>query len=417
MDICQFNIVLFFHVSITVSSILGVADVLVNAPCNLPVALRGDTLRKANRGAVRGRMSALIIEFRYPAVLTYQATSRSLQRHHVSTRLAQVEVREISGQDAPRVISWTSEDAEKSVAYRLINGKICGPVKSNLSRASCTTEEDYPTQPLVAMAVDRLKEIVAEKGPSFVLGDFHDPGRWPDAGQNWHAQAHPAEVTEWESKFAHCVADMAVVDGQLWRVTKEPLIVVYRNTAGWQTALTQDVSFGPDLQRFHFPVDKWEEAQELCRTMAEGAQRPVFQGTFAIDPSWSAQREASADDLLALAARLERHISRAVAERATKKGPFGSVKPHITWHDLPTALFHAYVGIRSVLDMPQERIGEREEAALVEHFEAIMSLAERNGLAWLSLQPDAFRAHIEKWNARPVELTFANKGSENTPGR
>lgn len=49
---------------------------------------------------------------------------------------------------------------------------------------------------------------------------------------------------------------MALVEGQLWRVTNEPLVVVYRNTSGWQTALTQDVSFGQGLQRFHFPVDK-----------------------------------------------------------------------------------------------------------------------------------------------------------------
>lgn len=355
-------------------------------------------------------MSAVRLEFRYPAVLTYQATPRQLPRHHVSTRLAQVEVREVGAQDAPEVIRWTPEGSAKTVSYRLINGKVCGLMNANLANAPCRTGEDYPTQPLVALALARLRSVVAEKGPSFVLGEFHDPARWQYAGENWHPQACAEDVTEWESNFAACVADMAVVEGQLWRATKEPLVVVYRNTAGWQTALTQEVSFGQDLQRFHFPADKWAEAQDLCRDMAERAERPAFLGRFSTDPAWTPEREANAGDLLALAARLERHISRGAADKAWKKGPFGSVKPHIMWHDLPSALFQAYGGIRTVLDLPESSVGEREEAELVEHFEAIMSLSERSGLSWLALQPEAFRTHIEKWNSRPIELAFANQG-------
>ncbi|MCZ7861338.1 hypothetical protein O9X98_08010 [Agrobacterium salinitolerans] len=350
------------------------------------------------------------IEFRYPAVLTYQATSRQLPRHHVSTMLAQVEVQEISSQDAPEVISWTPEGSGRTVSFRLIKGKVCGLMNANLSHASCRTGEDYPTQPLVALALARLKSIVAEKGPSFVLGDFHDPAKWPCAGDNWHPQAHAEDVTEWENNFAACVADMAIVEGQLWRATREPLVVVYRNTAGWQTALTQEVSFGQDLHRFHFPVDRWEEAQEFCSAMAERAERPAFLGTFSTDAAWSAEREPNAGDLLALAARLERHISRGAANKAWKKGAFGAVKPNVMWHDLPSALFLAYGGIRNVLALPESSVGEREAAELVEHFEAIMSLSERSGLSWLALQPEAFRTHIEKWNSRPIELAFANDG-------
>lgn len=247
------------------SSNIRVSDVLVNAPPSLPVARPDYSLRGSSRGTARKGMSAVRIEFRYPAVLTYQATSRQLPRHHVSTRLAQVEVQEISSQDAPEVISWTPEGSGRTVSFRLINGKVCGLMNANLSHASCRTGEDYPTQPLVALALARLKSIVAEKGPSFVLGDFHDPARWPYAGDNWHPQAHAEDVTEWESYFAACVADMALVDGQLWRATKEPMVVVYRNTAGWQTALTPGSRSG---RTFIVSIFPWTDGRKHRNSVA-----------------------------------------------------------------------------------------------------------------------------------------------------
>lgn len=356
------------------------------------------------------------IQFRYPAVLRYQDVPRQLPRHHVWTRKVVAEVTELGPSDAPEVLRWTSDDASKAVSYRLVNGKVYGLMNTNLASATCRTSVDYPTLPLVEKALERLRAVVAEKGPSFVRGEFHEPTRWPhERGDSWHPQASPEDVVEWDGLFSACVADMAVVDGQLWRASQEPLVVVYRNTAGWQTALTQDISFTQDLQRFHFPADRWAEAQDFCRTMGDAAGRPSFVGEFSSDPGWSPERDANTGDLLALASRFERHISRATAERATKRMEYGSVKPHITWHDLPTGLFRAYGELRRILDMGESDVGDAETSALVESFEAILSMSERTGLSWLALQPEAIRAHIDKWSARPIELTFGRPLSGATP--
>lgn len=302
---------------------------------------------------------------------------------------------------------WTPDGGAKTVSYRLVDGKIFGLMNTNLASATCRTSEDYPTLPLVLKALERLRAVVAEKGPSFMRGEFSDPTRWPhEPGDSWHSQAEAEDILEWERLFDACVSDMAVVDGQLWRATREPLVVVYRNTAGWQTALTQDISFTQDLQRFHFTADRWAEAQEFCRAMGDAFGRPSFVGEFRFDPVWSPERDANTGDLLALAARFERHISRGTAERANKRMEYGAVKPRVTWHDLPAGLFRAYGEIRRILEVRESDVGDAEATALVENFEAILLMSERTGLSWLALQPEAIRAHIEKWNARPIELTF-----------
>lgn len=347
------------------------------------------------------------IQFRYPAVLRYQDVPRQLPRHHVWTRKVVAEVTELGSSDAPEVLRWTPDDASKGVSYRLVDGKLYGLMNTNLASATCRTSVDYPTLPLVEKALERLRAVVAEKGPSFVRGEFHEPTRWPhERGDNWHPQAALEDVVEWDGLFTACVADMAVVDGQLWRVCREPLVVVYRNTAGWQTALTQDVSFTQDLQRFHFPADRWAEAQDFCRAMVEASGRPFFAGHFVSDPVWSSERDTRICDLVAIASRFARHISRAVADKATKRTEYGALKPRLSWHDLPTWLFSSYGEMRRILDMNEECIGEEEATVLVECFETILMNSNRPGLSWIALQPEAVRAHIEKWNSRPIELNL-----------
>jgi hypothetical protein len=208
---------------------------------------------------------------------------------------------------------------------------------------------------------------------------------------------------------------MAMVDGQLWRAAREPFAVVYRNTSGWQTALTENISFKQDLQRFHFPADRWTDAQEFCMTMAAADGKPFFAGEFFSDPGWSSERDTLVYDLLAIANRLERHISRAVAGKATKRTDYGSLKPRLTWHDLPTWLFSSYAEIRRILDMNVDCVGEAEAIALVDCFETILTNSEQPGLSWIPLQPEAIRAHIEKWNSRPIELNLGK--TDDTPVR
>jgi hypothetical protein len=89
---------------------------------------------------------------------------------------------------------------------------------------------------------------------------------------------------------------------------------------------------------------------------------------------------------------------------STKHFYNGRWRPKVTWSDLPTDLFGVYGTLRSVLDVPAEMFGEREAGEALECFEKMISISERKGLGWLALQPEAYRAHIEKWHARPIEF-------------
>ncbi|MBY3157210.1 hypothetical protein HFO56_33335 [Rhizobium laguerreae] len=315
---------------------------------------------------------------------------------------------EIDAADAPVVFAWAGEGRDQSSSYRLVDGALYGQVNSVSKRAACRSALDYPTSPVVGRAQASLSEIAAAKGHSMVVPPkgFHDPARWSNLDE-FPPNACQEDIFEWEGRFTDCVKVMAVVDGALWRAVPDPLVVVYRNTSGWQTSVAHDVTFSQDLQRFHFSADRWAEAQAFCREMALGSGRPANAGRFTHDQTWVPTRETDAAEVRELAIRLASHISRMTNDHAVmKRVTHEKIKPKITWSDLPTDLFGVYGALRSVLDVPSDQFGEQQAGEAVECFDKVLAVSDRNGLGWLALQPEAYKAHIGKWNSRPIEFAF-----------
>jgi hypothetical protein len=233
---------------------------------------------------------------------------------------------------------------------------------------------------------------------------FLDPSNWSHIVELPH-NANQDDIAEWDGCFSDCVSGITLVEGELWRAVPDPLVVVYRNTSGWQTSVSHEVSFSQDLHKFHFPADRWEEAQDFCRQLARNTNRPVFAGGFVYDPSWVPMRDTDFAELREIASRQVSHINRNTSARAKIKTiGLGQIRPKLTWNDLPTELFNIYVALRNVLDVPAALFGEAEASTAVEYFERLLRLSDLPGLSWLALQPDAVRAHIEKWAARPIEF-------------
>ncbi|MCS4090118.1 hypothetical protein [Rhizobium sp. BK176] len=351
------------------------------------------------------------VELRYPVIFRHSPNSRQLERHHVRTRTAVVEVEEVDVNDAPVVFSWSNEGRDQSGSYRLVDGVLYGQVSVASKRAACKSALTYPTAPMVERAVSVLADIAMTSGSSMVVPPtgFFDPSKWTHLDE-FPSNSRLEDIAAWEVLFADCARRMAVIDGGLWREFPDPLVLVYRNTAGWQTSVVHEVSYAQDLQRFHFSADRWQDAQDFCRQMAQAADRPAFEGRFTYDPIWGPSGDANAVEIRELAERLEHHVSKTTNEHASTKQLYnGGWRPKVTWGDLPTDLFCAYAALRSLLDVPVDMFGEREAGEALDCFERLVSISERKGLGWLALQPEAYRAHIEKWHARPIkfEMTAA----------
>jgi hypothetical protein len=349
------------------------------------------------------------IELRYPVIFRHSPNARQLERYHVRTRTAAVDVAEVDVVDAPVVFSWANDGRDQTEAYRLIDGVLYGQVSNVSKRAACRNTIAYPTAPMVEQAIAALREVSKAKGDSMVVpsSQYLEPSNWKHIDE-FPANSRPEDIAEWEIRFADCAGRMAVIDGRLWRPFPDPLVLVYRNTAGWQTSVVHEVSFAQDLHRFHFPADRWQEAQNFCREKALTADRPAFRGEFTHDPIWGPDGDANAVEVMELARRLANHVSRMTNEHAYSKGVYGTMRPNVTWGDLPTDLFGVYGTLRSLLDVPAELFGEREAGEAFDCFEKMISIAERKGLGWLALQPEAYKAHIEKWHARPIKFEMKN---------
>lgn len=353
------------------------------------------------------------VELRYPVIFRHSPNARQLERYHVHTRTAVVDVAEVDVRDAPVVFSWAGEGRDQSEDYRLVDGILYGQVNGGSKRTACKNAVNYPTAPMVKHALETLGEITATMGSSMVGSskDCQDPSNWPHL-DGFPTNARLEDVAEWEVRFADCARRMAVIDGGLWRAFPDPFVLVYRNTAGWQTSVVHEVSYTQDLQRFHFSADRWQDAQDFCREMARVANRPAFVGQFTHDPVWGPTRDAHVAEVRELTVRLAHHVSRMTNEHAVTKHSFnGKWRAKVMWSDLPTDLFGVYATLRSVLDVPAELFGEHEAGEALECFEKMISISERKGLGWLAHQPEAYRAHIEKWHARPIEFEMKAEGS------
>lgn len=346
------------------------------------------------------------VELRYPVIFRHSPNARQLERYRVHTRMAVVDVGEVDARDAPVVFSWSGEGRDQAEAYRLVDGILYGQVSGASKRAACKNAVDYATSPMVAHALSTLRGIATTVGPTMIASsnDVLDPSNWTNLDE-FPTGARLEDVAEWEVRFADCVRRMAVIDGGLWRAFPDPFVLVYRNATGWQTSVVHEVSYAQDLQRFHFSANRWQEAQDFCREMARSANRPAFVGHFSHDPIWGPSNDANAIEVRALAERLAQHVSRMTNEHASTKHSYnGTWRPKVTWSDLPTDLFGVYATLRSVLDIPAELFGEREAGEAIECFEKMISISERKGLGWLALQPEAYKAHVGKWHARPIEF-------------
>lgn len=346
------------------------------------------------------------VELRYPVIFRHSPNARQLERYQIQTRTAVVDVAEVDVRDAPVVFSWVGEGRDRPEAYRLVDGILYGQVSGGSKRAACKNAVNYPTAPIVAHALSTLRGIATTVGPTMIASskDFLEPSNWTNLDE-FPTSARLEDIAEWEIRFADCARRMAVIDGGLWRAFPDPFVLVYRNTAGWQTSVVHEVSYTQDLRRFHFSADRWQEAQDFCREMARAANRPAFVGRFTHDPIWAPTRDANAEEVRELAVRLAHHVSRMTNEHAVTKHSFnGKWRAKVMWSDLPTDLFGVYATLRSVLDVPPELFGEHEAGEALECFEKMISISERKGLGWLAHQPEAYRAHIEKWHARPIEL-------------
>lgn len=360
------------------------------------------------------------IELRYPLVVRHVPAGMQAYRHLACSRTKVVDVQEIDAVDAPVVIELTATRRDKEITYRMIGDHLHLPVKSSRAngplRASADVDYpglpivdlpqyDFPCEPLVDLALSKVKKVREEKG--HVVPQHGHPAKWPSLGADLPPKAVLEDIVEWEGYFDDFLENLVFVDGVIWRRAPEPLVVVYRNNVGWNTGLTSECGLGQDLYRFHFPLDRWSDAEALCRSLAEKSDRPAHAGKLFHDPLWVSTLNTDMLDIDMLAQRVEDTINRSTNNKATRTvngRHISKIVPHMQWRDFPTDLFEAYVGLRRYLEIPRNEIDDSATGSAVEHIEAIISLAEQHDLNWLVSQPAAVLTHIEKWHSRPIEL-------------
>lgn len=348
----------------------------------------------------------MLATLRYPLVLRHVPKGMQAERYLACSRVASVRIAEVAETDAPVVVSWTPEDKGSGVPrrFRSVNGEIMGQVSSARTK-TCRDDESFPCVSLVKEAQAILSRIALEKGPRFILpeGRFINPSRWSDVTDTLPTGFNAEDERFWDDRFRNVVRALVCVDGGLWRVSPEPLICVHRNAYGWHTSIVTSQEIGQDLMRLHFTLDRWEEARDTCRRLAQG--KPVRASTLDYDASHVPTTDTDIIDVSDVVARIVAIVNAETYARSSRTtgNAFGTRLSGIDWSGLPTDLFSAYATLRQFCDR-EGPADEQSVSVAVDALQTLVDLSGCRGLSWLLPQADSVRAHIEKWNARSVSF-------------
>jgi len=343
-------------------------------------------------------------------------------RYHVPCYLgcweaAVVDVPEYPEKDAPVAIAWDTNVAGggQSRAYRLADIGLCSPV-SRAKQRNLRLAESFPSSPLVVDAMSFLIDAVSSGAhKSSTSTDPRKLDSWPSIDGELPRMADLDDIAVWRNKFRDFQNGLITVDGVLWRLAEEPVICVYRNQYGWITGLAPEIDFSSDLNRFHFPVSEWDEAREFCRSLASETKRPVLDSEYFLAPFYSPGKDTAAYDLMEVGRRVVGTVDEATQSMARKVGSSGRLMAGKRWSDYPVELFEAYAFLRRFCEADMAHVDEDTVDRAAEALKTVVEISERSAMGGIVSQPEAIKAHIHKWNSRPISFKSECNGGGPRP--